>query len=201
MSLTRDNAEKQTAKWMTIGDENNQTQNPLRRNQTTTGDMKAKSPLQKYQMPKKYFWNSHPRATTALTVATFLTIFIGWVMFIINLRLSFFPTLKLYFSFDFTSVVKLSNYFEPSELSWITRLIAWHMKSNFLFPYIILIQGYVHGQWVFFVVFNGYLISESNITHSELILIKRNTIGEEDTKLQLRCVSANVVLGPWFSRK
>merc|ERR1711983_184955 len=53
MSLTRDNAEKQMAKWMTTGDENSKTQNPLRRNQMTTGDMKAKSPLQKYQMPKK----------------------------------------------------------------------------------------------------------------------------------------------------
>ena len=76
MALSRDNAEKQVAKWMTTGDDS-KPQNHFRRSQTATGDMQAKSPLQKFQMPKEYFWNTHPRATTGLAVATFLTIFIG----------------------------------------------------------------------------------------------------------------------------
>ena len=76
MSLSRDGQEKQVAKWMTTGDDTKQ-QNPLRRAQMVTSDMQAKSPLQKFQMPKDYFWNTHPRATTALTVVAFFTIFIG----------------------------------------------------------------------------------------------------------------------------
>ena len=76
MSLSRDGQEKALAKWMTTGDASNQ-QNPLRRAQMATSDMQAKSPLQKFQMPKDYFWNTHPRATTAITVVAFFTIFIG----------------------------------------------------------------------------------------------------------------------------
>ena len=76
MPLSRDNIDKQMARWMTSGDESMQP-NPFRRSQMTTSDMRAKSPLQRFQMPREYFWNTHPRATTALSLAAFLTIFIG----------------------------------------------------------------------------------------------------------------------------
>ena len=76
MSLSRDNVDKQMARWMTSGDDSKQP-NPFRRSQMTTGDMRAKSPLQRFHMPREYFWNTHPRATTALTLVAFLTIFTG----------------------------------------------------------------------------------------------------------------------------